>query len=65
MICTPLASSEWKKDKFADFNYIKAADNKLNTIKIPFPYQPSASKEFYKKQFDKYCDFIKQGNIVK
>lgn len=58
-------TSEWKKDKFADFNYIKAADNKLNTIIIPFPHQQSSSKEFYKKQFHKYCDFIKQINIVK
>ncbi len=58
-------SSEWKNNKFNNLNYITPNNNKLNRVIIPFSHQPSASKEFYKKQFGNYCNYINQQKIIR
>ncbi len=49
----------WKEGKEKSFQYIRAADNKLNRIVFPFPHQPSLRKEFYKARLRDYVAFVK------
>jgi len=50
---------EWKEGKVKSFEYIRAADNRLNRIIFPFPHQPSLRKQFYKATMSDYVSFVK------
>lgn len=58
-------TSEWKNGTFEPFDYIKESQNKIHRLLIPFPHQPSIRKGFYRNQFDAYCDYINNRNLIK
>lgn len=48
------------KQSNQDYKYCKKEMNLLERDFSPFPYQPSMSKEFYKKTLKDYIDFMKK-----
>jgi uracil-DNA glycosylase len=51
-------TDDWKESDERNFSFIKADDNILKRILLPFPHQPSLAKEFFRCRFKEYIRFI-------